>query len=61
MPQRPTAGHIIILFNAAGFVWPWQPDFLTELEAAGIAAAMLLSSWLDLECMITLATVCCRM
>lgn len=43
MPQRPTAGHIIILFNAAGFVWPWQPDFLTELEAAGIAAVMLLS------------------
>lgn len=41
MLQRPTAGHIIILFNAVGFVWPWQPDFLTELGAAGVA--MLLS------------------
>lgn len=26
MLQRPTAGHIIILFNAARFVWQPEPD-----------------------------------
>lgn len=36
MLQRPTAGHIIILFNAAGFVWQRQ----TVLGAAGVVGML---------------------
>lgn len=37
MPQRPTAGYIIVLFNAVGFAWQWQQDVNKALGTAGAA------------------------